>query len=47
MQLINYYKEVFQENLKLVIEFINSAEKQNFDSVKKGYEKSKKKSRLS
>ena len=41
MQIINYYKDIFQENLKLVVTFLNSAQEKN-NTVEKRYAKNKK-----
>jgi len=46
MQVVEFYKVVFQENLKLIFDFLNSTENDNFDLEKK-YEKVKKSKRLS
>lgn len=46
MLVYKFYKDIFQENLELIINFINSAQEDK-RSVDKRYERSKKKPRLS
>ncbi len=47
MQVINYYKDIFQENIKLIVSFLNSAEKAKLTVIEKRYGKIKKESRTS
>ena len=47
MQVINYYKELFQENLKLIVSFISSAEDSKISGVGVRYGKARKSARSS
>lgn len=47
MQKIDYYREIFQENLKLILSFINSSEGQKIPAVAKRHEKARKKALIS
>ena len=47
MQIINYYKDIVQENVKLIVSFLKSTENENITIVGKQYEKSKKRPRYS
>jgi hypothetical protein len=46
MQVYNFYKEMFKENLELFVDFVNSVQEEK-ETVEKKYERSKKKPRLS
>jgi hypothetical protein len=47
MQMINHYKGLLQENLKLVTSFINSVEEYKIPAVERRYEKAKKRAKTS
>ena len=47
MQIVDYYKEMFQENLRLVASFINSTENKKVYAAKKRYEKKRKSPKIS
>ena len=47
MQVFELYKDILQENVQLLMDFLNSAQGSDISAVEKKYEKAKKKKRLS